>query len=229
MSTEYGDYQTDVEVERYLKEQLLAPEIKRLIDAEMGSRGVFCLSETWRSPLMWSHYADEHRGICLEYDATQIDNPDLAAVNYRSPRSIKASDLIKWKIQASSEAERRVYNTYFFAKAPQWKYEREWRDISQFIGAASTRFPITAVYFGLRCDPAVITSIVKLFSGDRRIAFFRIYPLDDGFSLRRRPIDRDEVEACGIRSSAILVFKDWLCDANGEAADDPSSAHPDPP
>jgi hypothetical protein len=178
MSTEYGDFQTDAEVERYLKEQLLAVEIKRLVDAEMKRKGVFCLSETWRSPLMWSHYADEHRGICLEYDTTQIPHPAIAAVDYRSPRSVKASDLIQWKIRASSEAELRVHNTYFFAKSPEWQYEKEWRDISQSIGVADTRFPRTSVYFGLRCDPAVITSIVKLFSGDGRISFFVICPRD---------------------------------------------------
>ncbi len=210
MSTEHGDYETDADVENYLKEQLLAVEIKRIVDVEMKRKGVLSLSETWKSPLMWSHYADEHRGICLEYDTTQIPHPGIAAVDYRSPRSVKASDLVKWKLQASSEAEQRVHKTYFFAKSPEWHYEKEWRDIRQSIGVTATSFPITAIYFGLRCDPAVITSIVKLFSGDASISFFEIYPLDDSFNLKRRRLDRDEVEACGMRSSAILIFKDVL-------------------
>jgi hypothetical protein len=206
-STEHEDCETDLDAAEYY-EASLATEIKSLFDAEMGRKGVFSLSETWRSPLMWSHYADEHRGICLEYDTTEIPHPDLAAVNYRSPRSIKASDLIECKMQASSEAERRVHNTYFFSKSPQWQYEKEWRDIRNSSGVAATRFPITAIYFGLRCDQAVITSIVKLFSGHGSISFFEIYPLDDSFNLKSRPVDRDEVEACGIRRSAILAFKD---------------------
>jgi Protein of unknown function (DUF2971) len=211
MSTEYGDYKTDANVEKYLKEQLLAAEIKRLFYEEMGRKGVFSLSETWKSPLMWSHYADDHRGICLEYDTAQIPHPDIAAVDYRSRRSVKASDLIEWKMQASSEAEQRVYNTYFFAKSPQWQYEKEWRDIRQSSGGRTpSGFPITAVYFGLRCDPAVTTSVVKMFSRNESISFFEIYPLNDSFSLRRRRVDRNEIEACGIRSAELGIPSFWL-------------------
>jgi hypothetical protein len=206
-STEYGDYKTDTSVDKYLK-QRLGSQIKELLDGEMTRKGIFSLSETWKSPLMWSHYADEHRGVCLEYDTTQMPHPNIATVDYRSPRSVKASDLIEWKLKASSEAELRVHHTYFFSKSPQWRYEKEWRDIIQPSGAHGTSFPISAIYFGLRCELAVITSIVKLFSGHSPIGFFEIYPLDDSFRLKRRKVDRDEIEACGIRTSAILAFKD---------------------
>jgi hypothetical protein len=114
-STEYGDYRTDPDVDKYLKE-CVATGIKRVFDGEMAQKGVFSLSQTWRSPLMWSHYADEHRGICLEYDTTQIPHPAIAPVDYGSPRSVKASDLIEWKIKGSAAAERRVHKTYFFCK-----------------------------------------------------------------------------------------------------------------
>jgi len=163
-STEYGDYENDPDADEYLKASL-ASDIKRLFVAEMGKKGVFSLSETWKSPLMWSHYADEHRGICVEYDTTQIPHPNISPVDYRIPRGVKASDLVKWKMEASPEAERRVYNTYFFAKSSEWKYEKEWRDVHQTSGVTDTRFPITGIYFGLRCDPAIITSVVKLFNG----------------------------------------------------------------
>lgn len=208
LSTEYGDYETQPDVETYLKEQLLGAEIKRLLAAELGVKGVFSLAETWDSPLMWSHYADEHRGLCLEYDTTQMPHPDMAAVDYRSPRSVKTSDLVAWKLRSEDEAGRRVHNTYFFAKSPQWRYEKEWRDIQQSSGASDRGFLITAVYFGLRCDSAVIASIVRLFSGNKKIAFFEIYPLDDSFRLRRRLADRNEIEACAVGSSAMLDFKD---------------------
>ncbi|MCH7876316.1 MAG: DUF2971 domain-containing protein [Gemmatimonadetes bacterium] len=34
------------------------------------STGVLSLTETDSHPLMWAHYADAHRGICLEFDTT---------------------------------------------------------------------------------------------------------------------------------------------------------------
>jgi hypothetical protein len=70
-------------------------------------------------------------------------------------------------------------------------------------------------------DPAVITSIFKLFSGYGSMSFFMIYALDYSFTLKRRPFDWDEIgfiEACGIRgSAAILEFKDGLAFLSGSA------------
>ena len=38
---------------------------------------VACFSETKESILMWSHYADNHKGFCVEYDFKElgISNP----------------------------------------------------------------------------------------------------------------------------------------------------------
>jgi hypothetical protein len=30
--------------------------------------GVLCFCKGWRNPLLWSHYADKHRGMCLGFD-----------------------------------------------------------------------------------------------------------------------------------------------------------------
>ena len=65
LSTEYGDYRTDPEVQKYYV-RMISDEIKRQLDQMMKSRGVLSLSSLWNSPLMWSHYADEHKGICIE-------------------------------------------------------------------------------------------------------------------------------------------------------------------
>src|SRR5262245_27709943 len=32
------------------------------------ANGVLCWSADWREPVLWSHYADRHRGICLGFD-----------------------------------------------------------------------------------------------------------------------------------------------------------------
>ncbi len=208
MSTEYGgDYRVDRQTEEYYM-RMLASRIKGLLHSELGKRGVLSLAEKWDCPLMWSHYADNHRGLCLEYLTAENACGEIKAVDYLRPRSIKVSDLIKWKIKQSSDAEKAVLNTFFFAKAPQWRYEREWRKINQAVGTNSASFQISAIYFGLRCDASVKTTIVKLHSNSaRQIKFYGIYPLNDSFRLKRRLVDVDEIEACGLRSSAILDFK----------------------
>jgi len=202
---DFGDV-NDPARESYLK-RLLGLKIERLLAAKLGGKGVLSLSEVWDSALMWSHYADHHRGICIEYDTTELSHPDIGAVNYGTSRNIKASDLIKWQLEGCAEAGKRVTSTHFFAKAPDWRYEKEWRDIAPASGVCPSRFRVTGVHFGFRCDSSVLTAIVKLYSGHNAIDLYEVY-LDDSFRLLRRDVDRDEIEACGISESRLLMFKD---------------------
>lgn len=220
MSTEYGDYKTDPKVEKYYMRRL-SSEIKQLVDAEMDSRGVLALTERWDCPLMWSHYADEHRGLCIEYDMNDNVCSHIKPVDYGRPRSIKITELMQWKFNKSVEAKQNVLDTYFFAKSPQWRYEKEWRDIHPSNGVNHAPFRISGVYFGLRCDAAVRTSIVKLLAkSDSRIVFYNLYPLEDSFRLKRRVVDTDEIETCGVRTSALLDFKDVVLDKSEDAQKD---------
>ena len=74
------------------------------------------------------------------------------------------------------------------------------------------------LYFGLRCDAVVRTSIVKLLAkSDLRIEFYDLYPLEDSFRLKRRAVDVEEIEACGVETSAILDFKDVVLDESEDA------------
>jgi Protein of unknown function (DUF2971) len=136
----------DIEgVEAWLKESL-RDRLQAKLYSEFGAKTVLSMSASWKSPLMWSHYADQHQGICIEFDTQRFAHPNLEPVSYDSPRSVRASDLLRWKIHQCREAERRIYETYFFTKAPQWSYEHEWRDIIESHGAAETSFDITALY-----------------------------------------------------------------------------------
>ncbi len=216
-STEYGDYKTEPDVEDYLK-RMLAERIKRELDLEFGLKGVLSLSECWNSPLMWSHYADSHRGICLELDTTDFRRPDLKAVNYRAARSVRASDLLKWKKERSPEAKQRVFDTYFLAKAGAWRYEKEWRDVKETSGPVESEFSVTAIHFGLRCDMAVIQAIVKLYANETDVKIYSIYPGGDSFRLKRSPVDRTYLEASAPRIPSAIEFKDvFLPDIDNDA------------
>lgn len=227
MSTEYGDYETNNEVETYFV-RMLARDIKAELDNEFAERGVLSLSATWSSALMWSHYADEHRGICVEYDTTDQEHSNLGPVNYRAPRAVKASDLVRWKARDDLAAKERVVQTYFYAKSSEWKYEKEWRDVRDDNGVRELPFRISAIHFGLRCDIAVISSFVRLLHDQLQVKLYAVYPKEETFQLKRRLIDRDEIDATAISEPGWLMFKDvvWgeefddLPDAGGEGLPD---------
>jgi hypothetical protein len=155
---------------------------------------------------MWSHYADEHRGLCIEYDMTDNDCKNIKAVDYKQPRNIKVSDIIAWK-KHSTEAENIILNTFFYSKAQQWHYEKEWRDINKS-GVNSAPFKISAIYFGFRCDVSIKTSIVKLFTGEP-IKFYDIFTPNNSFDLKRRDADKCYYEACGLKEPDFVSLRDF--------------------
>lgn len=207
MSTQYGDYKIDREATRFYTEDLQR-EIRDMVYAEMREYGVVSLAKRWNCPLMWSHYGDEHRGLCIEYDTKDNHCNSLLPVSYDTPGAIKVSDIYRWKVEKSAETERAIRETFFYAKAPEWRYEREWRDVAKTVGAReSTLKSISAVYFGMRCDPAVSTSVIMLYSNAATpIKFFSLYRDDNSFRLKRASMDVDEISACGLRTPVSWDF-----------------------
>ncbi len=206
LSTEYGDYNLDKEVHSYYV-GMITDEIKYQLDLIMKNRGVLSLSSLWDCPLMWSHYADEHKGVCVEYDISGSVCEKPIKIDYTSGRGILISDLVNWILNDSEKAKTRVENKYFYSKAGQWSYEEEWRYVSKLQGCQSLQFPITGIYFGMRSDISVISSIVKLMSEAKpTINFFKTSVSNTSFEILKREIDIDELLANTPRPPASLLF-----------------------
>ena len=45
--------------------------------------GVICFSKAWNNPVLWSHYGDKHKGICLGFD---LPDKSVVPVNYEPKR-----------------------------------------------------------------------------------------------------------------------------------------------
>ena len=113
----------------------------------MSKVGVLCLSATPFEILMCSHYADNHRGFCIEFDfrddsrLRQLARP----VRYQENMpSMGAKEL-------AANSENSFVDTCILTKARQWEYEQEWR-VFQHEGNKSVSAPseITAIIFGAR-------------------------------------------------------------------------------
>jgi hypothetical protein len=86
-----------------------------------NNRGILCFSDRWNNPVMWSHYADKHRGLCLEFE---VPNENLAKVTYRLSRL--KEELSQLWAEDSLIAEKAML-ACLTTKFSHWKYEREWR------------------------------------------------------------------------------------------------------
>lgn len=82
--------------------------------------GLICFSKSWDNPVLWSHYADKHKGICLGFD---IDNDPskLHHVEYIEKPFLLTFDSIPPQINKA------IADKLVRIKYAHWRYENEVR------------------------------------------------------------------------------------------------------
>lgn len=93
---------------------------------------VVCLSEVSNSILMWSHYAESHTGICVEYNLAANESLSrwILPVKYLD-KPIDVSNLYNLESKYNKEIEvAEIIN--LISKFNVWSYEKEWRIIFLF-------------------------------------------------------------------------------------------------
>lgn len=110
-----------------IKNQFKAPrslEDNDIFNEVIRQIGVFCLSEVNDSILMWSHYANEHKGICIGFDTGKSMFQLAWQVKYQEEFPI---------IQRPKDSEEILLNKSLLTKADCWSYEKEWRIIKRTV------------------------------------------------------------------------------------------------
>jgi Protein of unknown function (DUF2971) len=149
------------------------------VQNEKLSLGIASFSETWDNELMWAHYADGFRGICVAYIVAKLleglADPDasLARVAYGDrPYSLNLSG------HRNQERSRAILST----KNLKWSYEREWRLFASTRGKAGRiEGAVRHVWLGAR-----------MHSSDRRAVTARLKSA--GIEVRRTYVDGYTVE-----------------------------------
>lgn len=107
---------------KYLHNALKVTESNDFGRAFMATVGAFCVSRNPCNPLMWAHYADDHKGFLVEFriamdaPSEQIERMVPLPVTYSDQRPI-----LDW---ASRETN---INDYLLTKSTDWAYEEEER------------------------------------------------------------------------------------------------------
>lgn len=91
-------------------------EFKKKISKEFG---LICLSKTWHEPVLWSHYADKHRGMVLGFD---LKEDKAINVVYRKNRPLFTSEKIDSNSSYVDYLEKLMKT-----KSVSWSYEEEVR------------------------------------------------------------------------------------------------------
>lgn len=127
--------------------------IHRMVSDKLA---ITCFSADPLSVPMWAHYADEHQGCVIEFQATDniakkiaLETPDMMFV---LPRFIAYTDerTPLYDKQGTIQGF-----DYIYTKSKQWSYEKEVRDFVFKDGIHKfSRHQITKVYTGVRMNEA---------------------------------------------------------------------------
>ncbi len=118
---------------------------------------VTCFTETADSALLWAHYAQDHRGFCVEYDLRSAD-PGLPQrrllfpVFYGPERFNAGPGFLKGMTGTVGYLPNHAFLAALH-KGPDWAYEREWRIVNPDGRAEGFAVPMikpTSVYAGIR-------------------------------------------------------------------------------
>ncbi len=158
-------------------------------------RGVCCFSESYKSSLLWSHYGDRHRGICIGYSTDRTPAPKIERVIYGGGRCIKTSLLVSAILKGDLTARRKLDRDVLLKKSTDWSYECEWRLVGDS-GVQQSPLQMKEVIFGLRCPGVVQHAIVQALDGrSTPVKFFEMCQAPRRYALRRRLLDLDELRA----------------------------------
>lgn len=131
---------------------------------KVKQNAVCCFSFTFENTCMWSHYANNHKGICLVFNVKEespfidISNDDISSgpVRYRDLKKDTPVNYLKNKLEG--------IETLLLTKSLDWKYEEEFRYISMN-GPRIEKFQksfLKGIIFGQRATDEQIEEIKKL-------------------------------------------------------------------
>ena len=173
---------------KFLLRHWIEDELLRQYD-----KGIVSLAERSTCPLMWSHYGDQHRGICIGYSVPERVAETIHKVEYRGGRLVQAGRVAAM-LEGDEPARREVDEAVLLRKAGSWHYEREWR-LTGPPGLARSPLEMEEIVFGMRCKDSTKYAVIKALEGrEHEVKFFEIREVRGKFGLRKRAMhDKGEL------------------------------------
>jgi hypothetical protein len=166
-------------------------EVERFRE-NVAKLGVGSFSLTNSETLLWSHYANDHKGVVLRYDFPEVFLNDEDSILGVSAVSYEPNSISDWLIQNAHlyDEDNRTFiiellKKMLMSKAPAWSYEQEARIVRPVSGVFEVpRNTLTHVLFGLQTserDEQLVRHVIqKYYEGVR---FGRAVRLSDDFGI----------------------------------------------
>ena len=166
-----------------------------------------CLSENSKSILMWSHYAQQHEGFCIEYDFN-----NAIESNFPTDRLVKvfySDSMPKLNVQSLVQAIRKKFDPEYvkdpsitkltsetcleaiITKNTVWQYEEEWRIVlDNFSDIQIDKIPYaTKIIMGINISEKNKASLLEIANAKNPpIPVYQAYLLPDKYEIDYYPV-----------------------------------------
>lgn len=154
-------------------------------------KGIVSFAERDDCVLMWSHYGDQHRGICLGYSVPEGATGDVHQVAYDGDRLVRASE-VGAMLDGDDKARAKVDAAVMLRKAERWSYEQEWRLIGRR-GTERSPLELEEVIFGMKCKDSVKYTVMRALEGrSGSVEFHQMREERGKFNLRKDELTYDD-------------------------------------
>lgn len=155
----------------------LNKEALKVIEEYINNIKICSLSPTYDNFLMWSHYSNEHKGICIEYDISNFKklNPNIERLIFKKVGYISEISFGNYKHILESrdlDLTNSRFISLFYLKHKNWQYENEYRFIAD-TEKGYIYLPIKAIYFGMNASNEDIELIINLVKDDN-VKFYKM-------------------------------------------------------
>ena len=161
----------------------------RNFNSVFDSYGIKCFSRTMNNILMWSHYANSHRGICIEFKPKPKSPISFnVPVIYSTERPIVERYIISNK---GDERINRQATILLRSKAIDWAYEEEQRVIAFEMAKKKILIDpdeINSVTFGVKSSSDLIDFISNLNKSTKKVPLHRLKISQNKFSFEKEKI-----------------------------------------
>lgn len=109
-------------------------ESRKTIDEIRKQTPITCFNSNPLSILMWSHYANHHKGIMIEFKIPKIEETSLfpLPVEYVNDYPVIKHTMIEMgTLLSRCEMDVELISKVFLRKSPEWVYEKEYRVIGK--------------------------------------------------------------------------------------------------
>lgn len=102
------------------KEHKMRQVVRNWKEESHSAMGLLCFAGDWSEPVMWSHYGEKHKGICLGFN---VCRSMVQQVSYQDERILAALGPTPIPDELSEELQQQLLCT----KSGGWRYEEEHR------------------------------------------------------------------------------------------------------